>query len=409
MADGWRETQLGKIVELKRGYDLPKSERRPGSVPLVSSSGVTDYHAGSKVAGPGVVTGRYGTLGQVFFIREDFWPLNTTLYVRDFKGNDPRFVSYFLKTIDFLSYSDKAAVPGVNRNHLHEAVVRCPEDIREQRAIARILEGLDDKMELNRRMNETLERVTRALFKSWFVDFAPVRANMEGREAGLSREVADLFPKRMTNSEMGLVPEGWKVVALPEAVDVNPRRPLPRGQSAPYVDMASMPTLGHKPEKVINRTAGSGTRFTNGDTLMARITPCLENGKTAYVDFLRDGEIGWGSTEYIVLRPKPPLPHEFAYCLARSNGFRDFAVQNMTGTSGRQRVAAKSLEQLLLAIPPVSVANIFGQAVRTFLSRGSSAVDESRRLAALRDSLLPKLISGALRIEHAEAIASRRQ
>ena len=182
MNDGWQDTSLGEVVELKRGYDLPRRERVAGSIPLVSSSGITDYHVEAKVKGPGVVTGRYGTLGQVFFVSEDFWtlPLNTTLYVRDFKGNDPRFISYFLTGLDFSAYSDKAAVPGLNRNHLHEASVQVP-PLPEQRAIAHVLGTLDDRIELNRRMNETLEEMARALFKSWFVDFDPVRAKMEGR------------------------------------------------------------------------------------------------------------------------------------------------------------------------------------------------------------------------------------
>ena len=168
--DGWREAKLGDVIELKRGYDLPKYKRTPGPIPVVSSSGSTDYHTESKVQSPGVVTGRYGTLGRVFFIQKDFWPLNTTLYVRDFNGNDPRFIAYLLQGLDFSAYSDKAAVPGLNRNHLHEEIVRIPTDIDEQRAIAHILGSLDDKIEVNRRMNETLEAMTQALFKSWFVD-----------------------------------------------------------------------------------------------------------------------------------------------------------------------------------------------------------------------------------------------
>jgi type I restriction enzyme S subunit len=153
MVGEWRECTLGDVIELKRGYDLPQRERRSGNVPIISSSGVTDYHAEAIVKGPGVVTGRYGTLGQVFYVAEDFWPLNTTLYVRDFKSNDPKFISYFLRLVDFLAYSDKAAVPGLNRNHLHLAGVRFPVDVAEQRAIAHILGTLDDKIELNRRMN----------------------------------------------------------------------------------------------------------------------------------------------------------------------------------------------------------------------------------------------------------------
>ncbi len=111
MATDWIETTLGEVLELKRGYDLPTQHRRPGHTPIVSSSGVNDTHSESRVAAPGVVTGRYGTIGKVFYIDQDFWPLNTTLYVCDFKGNHPRFISYLLKTIDYLAYSDKAAVP----------------------------------------------------------------------------------------------------------------------------------------------------------------------------------------------------------------------------------------------------------------------------------------------------------
>ena len=403
--DGWRETTLGNVMTLKRGYDLPQRERRPGSVPLVSSSGVIGHHSESKVSGPGVVTGRYGTLGQVFYIPEDFWPHNTALYVQDFKGNDPRFVSYLLGSLDFSSYSDKAAVPGLNRNHLHEAPVRIPGSIVEQRAIAHVLGALDDRIELNRRMNATLEAMARALFQSWFVDFDPVRAKMKGRETGLPKEIADLFPDRLVDSAIGPVPMGWTVAPLTELIDVNPKRLLPRGQVAPYLDMANMPTRGHVPNSVVGRPAGSGMRFTNGDTLVARITPCLENGKTAYVDFLGAREVGWGSTEYIVLKPNPPLPDEFAYCVARSARFRQFAVQNMSGTSGRQRVPAAALAGFAVCAPPVPVAARFGCVVRSLFRRASRAVIESRALAVTRDTLLPKLISGESRVRDAENFA----
>jgi type I restriction enzyme S subunit len=148
-------------------------------------------------------------------------------------------------------------------------------------------------------------------------------------------------------------------------------------------------------------------RFVNGDTLVARITPCLEYGKTAYVDFLKDEQVGWGSTEYIVLRPRPPLSTEFAYCLARSQEFRDFAIQSMTGSSGRQRVPAESLSLFSVVSPFKDVAQLFGRIVKPVFARASAATEESRTLAALRDTLLPKLISGALRVPDAERMAVR--
>lgn len=400
-ADGpWRETTLGNVIELKRGYDLPQRERIDGDVPIVSSSGVIGHHQKSKVTGPGVVTGRYGTLGQVFFIPGDFWPLNTALYVRDFKGNDPRFISYFLKALDVSKYADKAAVPGLNRNHLHREIVQIPSQIIEQRAIARILGKLDDKIELNRRMNETLEAMAQALFKSWFVEFDPVRAKMEGRDTGLPRALAALFPNEFVDSAIGDIPKEWPLKALEEVMEINPPRRLTKAEVAPYLDMANMPANGHTPITWAERPFGSGVRFVNGDALLARITPCLENGKTAYVDFLEAGQVGWGSTEYIVLRPKSPLPSEFGYFLARSRGFREFAIQSMTGSSGRQRVPVQALSQYKLAVPSKAVAENFGHFVRPLVRRAGDAVRETRVLSALRDTLLPKLISGEVRVNH---------
>lgn len=274
----------------------------------------------------------------------------------------------------------------------------------EQRAIARVLGTLDDKIELNLRMSETLDVMVRALFKSWFLDFDPVRAKMPGREHGLPDcryEGADLFPDTLVGSEVGDVPAGWEVVQLTEIMDVNPGRRLRKGVLAPYLGMSNMPTRGHVPDSVAERPYSSGMRFVNGDTLLARITPCLENGKTAYVDFLRAGETGWGSTEYIVMRPKPPLPAEFAYCLARSPSFRHYAIQNMTGTSGRQRVSAAALAHFRLAVPPVEIAMRFGVVARDLLEKASAAARESQSLRALRDVLLPALLSGSLRVNGA--------
>lgn len=138
----WKEIPLGEVLTLQRGFDLPHRNRKRGPVPIVSSSGITDRHSKPMVAGPGVITGRYGTIGQVFFVQEDYWPLNTTLFVSNFKGNDPLFISFLLRTIDFQSYSGKTGVPGVNRNDLHEITVKLP-PLPEQRAIAEVLSDVD--------------------------------------------------------------------------------------------------------------------------------------------------------------------------------------------------------------------------------------------------------------------------
>jgi type I restriction enzyme S subunit len=317
------------------------------------------------------------------------------------------FLYYWLKAnVEELErHASGSTFKEISGSSLRKIRLRLPARREEQHAIAHILGTLDDKIELNRRMSETLEAMARALFKSWFVDFDPVRAKMEGRwrrgesHPGLPAHFYDLFPDRLVESELGEIPEGWVVSSLPDVVEINPPRPLRKGEIAPYLDMANMPTRGHAPDEVIERPFGSGMRFINGDTLVARITPCLENGKTAFVDFLKDDQVGWGSTEYIVLRPRPPLPEEYAYCLARSAEFREFAIQSMTGTSGRQRVQAESLAHFQVAVPPRPVAEAFGRAVKPRFLRSSAAVRESRTIAALRDALLPKLISGELRVK----------
>jgi type I restriction enzyme S subunit len=143
LAPAWKTLPLGHVATLQRRFDLPQRLRKPGIVPIVTSSGMEGQHCEMKVKAPGVVTGRYGTIGKVFFVEDDFWPLNTTLYVRDFHGNSPLFVSYLLKTIDFQTHSGKSGVPGVNRNDLHEIAVLLPPTKAEQEAIAEALSDAD--------------------------------------------------------------------------------------------------------------------------------------------------------------------------------------------------------------------------------------------------------------------------
>jgi len=182
---------LGDFVTLQRGHDLPDAIRRPGNRPVLGSFGVTGWHDKARAAGPGVTVGRSGaSFGVVSYSPVDYWPLNTTLYVIDFHGNDPRFAYYFLKQFDFRTYNSGSAQPSLNRNFIHPIPVDVP-PLPEQRTIAHILGTLDDKIELNRRMNETLEEMARALFKSWFVDFDPVHA-----KATLKHHAANQAPRQ---------------------------------------------------------------------------------------------------------------------------------------------------------------------------------------------------------------------
>ena len=185
--------------------------------------------------------------------------------------------------------------------------------------------------------------------------------------------------------------------ALGEVVKLNPREPMKQGTWAPYLDMAALPTYGSSPDKTVFREFKSGTRFRNGDTLLARITPCLENGKTAYVQSLPGSTAGWGSTEFIVLRAIPPIPPEYTYLLARDAAFREHAIQSMTGTSGRQRVQIDALGPYLLPYPPAEIWAALTALISPVFAQIEFNRQESLALTAQRDTLLPRLVSGKLR------------
>jgi type I restriction enzyme S subunit len=431
MAGEWREVALWDIAEYINGRATKPSELASNGVPVIKiaelNRGITEET--DRIPPELVEEKHWVSPGDLLFA----WSGSVGIYrytgpkaalnqhifrVVAKPGIDQGFLRYLLLScvpLFQLHVQDKRTTMGhVTKKDLQRIRVRIP-PLQEQRAIAHILGTLDEKIELNRRMSETLEAMARALFKAWFVDFEPVRAKMEGRWQrgqslpGLPAHLYDLFPDRLVDSELGEIPEGWRVVELGQVIEINPHRTLRKGQCAPYLDMASMPTRGHVPLRVVERPYTSGTRFTNGDTLLARITPCLENGKTAFVDFLAPNEVGWGSTEFIVLRPKPPLPAEFGYCLARDPDFREFAIQSMTGTSGRQRVQPEALARYLLVVPSDDVAKAFGALVEPWFRKASASERESRTLAALRDALLPKLIRGEIRVKDAERFLKERE
>ena len=353
-----------------------------------------------------------GTIGVSSIVQSEVRAVAASYLIRhrvDESRADPLFVSYVLKSPLYWEFIDSyggggAVQPNINAKVLGSFQFPLP-PLPEQRAIADVLGTLDDKIELNRRMNQTLEEMARALFRSWFVDFDPVRAKMEGRWRsgeslpGLPADLYDLFPGRLVSSELGDIPEGWEVRSLGEVVELNPSEPMRRGTIAPYLDMGALPTVGSSPDNAILREFTSGTRFRNGDTLLARITPCLENGKTAFIQSLPNDVVGWGSTEFIVMRARSPVPLEYSYLLARDAAFREHAIQSMTGTSGRQRVQVDALAPYPLLSPPTETWNRFSAFIRPLFAQIELNRTESLALAAQRDALLPRLVSGEVKVE----------
>ena len=326
----------------------------------------------------------------------------------DPKKADSLFLYYVFsgpdKQAQILDNGIGSSVPGFNLGQLKKHEVLLP-PLAEQQQIAGYLSVLDNRIALLRETNATLEAIAQALFKSWFVDFDPVRAKSQGLPpAGMDEATAALFPDGFEESALGPLPRGWRAATLAEAFDINPTRPLKKGAVSPYLDMASVATSGHCVAPPVQRAFASGTKFCNGDTLLARITPCLENGKTAFVDFLNKNEVGWGSTEFIVLRPKAPMPEYLAYLACRHAPFREYAVRSMSGTSGRQRVQSDVLGLYPLTVPPHAVATAVKEVVEPLQQAIASNHARGQTVATLRDTLLPRLISGQLRLPEAEAL-----
>ncbi len=379
MAHSWHEMKLEQLVTLQRGFDITKAEQTEGKHPVISSSGTKSYHGEFKVKGPGVVIGRKGTLGTVFFSADDFWPHDTTLWVKDFHGNDPLFCYYFLKTMGFERYDVGASNPTLNRNHIHGITIRTP-DLCTQRRIASILSTYDNLIENNTRRIEILEEMVRRLYEEWFVHFRfPGHEEVEFKE-----------------SELGLIPAGWDVIMLEKAIEINPKTKVEREGEKIFVPMGALSESNMVISGCEVKPGNSGAKFQNGDTLVARISPCLENGKTGFVDFLPAVQpTACGSTEFIVLRSRSFCP-EMVYSIARSERFRNVAMKSMSGATGRQRVRVESLCGLLVVQPDSELTERYREFAQPCFKEVRVLANKNANLRAQRDLLLPKLISGEI-------------
>lgn len=283
--------------------------------------------------------------------------------------------------------------PNVSSQQLNQLSIQVP-DLPTQRSIAAILSALDEKIELNRQTNRTLEAIAQALFKEWFVDFNYLsEPRLEGLKDYLDYDSVSLESVSTCN-QVNHGSDG----KLHDICELNPKLFLKKGTVAPHVEMKDLSSDSAIIKRSINREFTSGSKFQNGDTLLARITPCLENGKTGLVNFLKDGEVGWGSTEFIVMRAKGCVSPYFVYCIARQQRFRDFAIQSMVGSSGRQRVIESILSDFDVPIPNETVMKCFHAAVAPIFRQLHENEQQTTTLTAIRDTLLQKLMSGEINV-----------
>ena len=281
--------------------------------------------------------------------------------VKEFVDKD--FIYYVVSSPIFRQYLEHSAtgttIKNISLKQMREYDFLLP-PIEEQKQISSVLKMIDEKSKNNRRVNENLQQQAFAVFNNLI-------ANAENNDYTVS-----------------------------DYAFLNPKRTLAKNQVARSIDMSQLSTSGAFPSGWEMKSFNGGMRFTNGDTLLARITPCLENGKTAFIDFLDDGEVAFGSTEYIVLTPKNDTPPEMLYCLARYPAFVDYAVKNMNGSSGRQRVSAETVGQYRLPLFDKHSLVLFKEVVAPMFLKMRYNSLENMRLTELRDALLPKLMSGEI-------------
>ena len=341
----WKECKLGDVLTLQRGHDLPRKKMIEGNIPVAGSNGIIGYHNQSTTKAPGITIGRSGNLGNAFLHKDDFWAHNTTLYVKDFKGNYEIFIYYFLKSFDFKQFNVGSAVPTLNRNHIHPLDVSLP-PLPEQKAIASVLSSLDDKIDLLHRQNKTLEAMAETLFRQWFVEEA-----QEDWEDGCLGDVIDLVYGKGLKKE------------------------IRTGTGYPVIGSSGV--VGYHSDFLVE---GPGIVIGRKGTL----------GKVIY---LWDNFFPIDTTYYIKSKVESAgLLYE--YFLLKTLNFEE--MNSDSAVPGLNRDIALSTE---IKIAPLGKLQKFNQFTSTFIDKLRDNTKQIHTLEKLRDTLLPKLMSGEVRVK----------
>ncbi|WP_405991128.1 restriction endonuclease subunit S [Streptomyces sp. NBC_00986] len=363
-------------VPIVRVKDV-RSGKIDTSDPLVVSREVEQKYTRTRLRGGEVLLTLVGSVGEVAVASEEVRGWNVARAIAVVRPSS-EVTAQWLRLV--LSSSAAQRYFGDRLNTTVQATLNLKDvrtlpvpmpSLRERDAVCAVVGALDDKIAVNERIAATYERLLQCRFV----------------ELGLGDD-----------------PDGDSVIPITDLITFGPKLGKPVAAEPVYVDMAALQANRAGIPSWARREPKSGPRFMNGDTLMARITPCLENGKTGYVDFMEDGEIGLGSTEFIVLRSLPGVPSELSYFLARDSRFREHAIRNMVGSSGRQRVSAADASNYTVMAPDAEQLAAFGKEASATFAHMKSLESESRTLAALRDTLLPQLMSGRIRVKDAEKI-----
>jgi len=376
--EGWKRLLLGDALTFQRGFDITKDEQREGPYPVISSSGSRSTHAEFKVCGPGVIIGRKGSLGTVFFSDGDYWPHDTTLWIKDFHDNYPKFAYYFLQTMGFKQLDVGAANPSLNRNHIHTIPVFWP-PLPVQHRIAGILSAYDELIENSQRRIRILEEMARALYREWFVHFRfPGHENIP-----------------LVESSLGEIPKGWEVKNLRDIAE-NIRRNVPKGQlkdSKPYVGLEHIPrrSLALEAWEITTELGSNKLAFKKDEVLFGKIRPYFHKVSVAPFD-------GLCSADTIVIRSRRPEHYGIVVSCVSSDDF--VAVASATANGAKMpRANWDVLEKYQVVIPKGNVADKFSALFTDIIAQQQALIFQIKNLRRTRDLLLPRLLSGQVNLK----------
>ena len=380
-----KEIEFKNFITLQRGFDLPSRLRVEGDYPIVASTTINGFHKEYKVLPPGVVTGRSGSLGEVQYINQKFWPLNTALWVKDFKGNLPKYVYFFLKTLDLQRFNSGAGVPTLNRNDLDSLEIKV-HNYPTQQKIAGILSAYDDLIENNTRRIEILEEMARMLYREWFVKF-----RFPGHQA-----------VHFVESELGLIPEDWEVVKLPsicsKVIDGTHDSPKPALEGYYLI------TGKHINNGFINFAEAYFITSEEHEKVMKRSKP--EKGDTIFSNIgtlgnasLIDQDFEFSIKNLALFKPLKKVYSNFIYLHFSSPEILESMEKQASGTSQRF-FSLKFLRDFNLVKPSENLLSKFDNLVEPIIKKRSLLNKKNINLHKTRDLLLPRLISGEIDVEN---------
>ena len=380
----YSKTKLERVLELHRGYDLPERERKEGNVPIISSSGYSGLHNDCKCDGENVITGRYGTIGEVFYHEGKCWPLNTALYVSDFKENNPKYVYYLLKYILKMSIDgkDKSTVPGVDRNVLPQMEIPFCQDIKEQKELIRILEKLDERIDLNRKINDNLQQQIRLLYNYWFTQFDfPDKNGNPYKSSGGTMVWSPIIHRD--------IPVYWKVTKLLDIVswESNSQPPKsefiyePKDGYIRFIQNRDYDSDNHQTYIPYTKNLSTVDRF---DILMDKY------GDAGAVRYGIEGAFNVALGKINVNRPNF---QEYIRSFLESDGVYSY-LHNSCMASTRASLNESNLSMLNVVIPDEDTLSAFQLQIRKIRESILLTNDENLQLENLRNWLLPMLMNG---------------